>query len=293
MKGIVLAGGSGTRLHPITQAISKQLLPVYDKPMIYYPISVLMFAGIREILIISTPVDLPHFRRLLGDGSQFGLSFSYAEQAAPNGLAEAFVIGADFVGDDDVALVLGDNIFYGQGFSSRLQAAATALDGCVLFGYPVKDPQRYGVGEIDADGKLLSIEEKPEKPKSNKAITGLYFYDNQVIEIARDLKPSPRGELEITDVNLTYLRQDRATLIDLGRGFAWLDTGTHDSLLEAGQFVQVLEHRTGVRIACLEEVALRMGFIDADQCYALGAKLAKSGYGEYLMNVARTQGATG
>ncbi|RSN27698.1 glucose-1-phosphate thymidylyltransferase [Amycolatopsis sp. WAC 04169] len=293
MKGIVLAGGSGTRLHPITQAISKQLLPVYDKPMIYYPISVLMFAGIREILIISTPVDLPHFRRLLGDGSQFGLSFSYAEQAAPNGLAEAFVIGANFVGDDDVALVLGDNIFYGQGFSSRLQAAATALDGCVLFGYPVKDPQRYGVGEIDADGKLLSIEEKPAKPKSNKAITGLYFYDNQVVEIARDLKPSPRGELEITDVNLTYLRQDRATLIDLGRGFAWLDTGTHDSLLEAGQFVQVLEHRTGVRIACLEEVALRMGFIDAEQCFALGAKLAKSGYGEYLMNVARTQGATG
>ncbi|MFC3449828.1 glucose-1-phosphate thymidylyltransferase RfbA [Amycolatopsis speibonae] len=293
MKGIVLAGGSGTRLHPITQAISKQLLPVYDKPMIYYPISVLMFAGIREILIISTPVDLPHFRRLLGDGSQFGLSFSYAEQAAPNGLAEAFIIGADFVGDDDVALVLGDNIFYGQGFSSRLQAATAALDGCVLFGYPVKDPQRYGVGEIDADGKLLSIEEKPEKPKSNKAITGLYFYDNQVVEIARDLKPSPRGELEITDVNLTYLRQDRATLVDLGRGFAWLDTGTHDSLLEAGQFVQVLEHRTGVRIACLEEVALRMGFIDADQCFALGAKLAKSGYGEYLMNVARTQGATG
>ncbi|MFD5093756.1 glucose-1-phosphate thymidylyltransferase RfbA [Amycolatopsis thailandensis] len=293
MKGIVLAGGSGTRLHPITQAISKQLLPVYDKPMIYYPISVLMFAGIREILIISTPVDLPHFRRLLGDGSQFGLSFSYSEQAAPNGLAEAFVIGADFVGDDDVALVLGDNIFYGQGFSSRLQAAATALDGCVLFGYPVKDPQRYGVGEIDADGKLVSIEEKPEKPKSNKAITGLYFYDNQVVEIARNLKPSPRGELEITDVNLTYLRQDRATLVDLGRGFAWLDTGTHDSLLEAGQFVQVLEHRTGVRIACLEEVALRMGFIDADQCFALGAKLAKSGYGEYLMNVARTQGATG
>ncbi|MBB5854725.1 glucose-1-phosphate thymidylyltransferase RfbA [Amycolatopsis umgeniensis] len=293
MKGIVLAGGSGTRLHPITQAVSKQLLPVYDKPMIYYPISVLMFAGIREILIISTPVDLPHFRRLLGDGSQFGLSFSYAEQAAPNGLAEAFVIGADFIGDDEVALVLGDNIFYGQGFSSRLQAAVTALDGCVLFGYPVKDPQRYGVGEIDADGKLLSIEEKPEKPKSNKAITGLYFYDNQVVEIARELKPSPRGELEITDVNLAYLRQDRATLVDLGRGFAWLDTGTHDSLLEAGQFVQVLEHRTGVRIACLEEVALRMGFIDADQCFALGAKLAKSGYGEYLMNVARSQGATG
>jgi glucose-1-phosphate thymidylyltransferase len=293
MKGIVLAGGSGTRLYPITQAISKQLLPVYDKPMIYYPISVLMFAGVREILIISTPADLPSFRKLLGDGSQFGLSFSYAEQPSPNGLAEAFIIGADFVGDDDVALVLGDNIFYGQGFSSRLQAAATAIDGCVLFGYPVKDPERYGVGEIDANGKLLSIEEKPEKPKSNKAITGLYFYDNQVVDIARELKPSPRGELEITDVNLTYLRQDRATLVDLGRGFAWLDTGTHDSLLEAGQFVQVLEHRTGVRIACLEEVALRMGFIDADQCFALGAKLAKSGYGEYLMNVARTQGATG
>lgn len=293
MKGIVLAGGSGTRLHPITQAISKQLLPVYDKPMIYYPISVLMFAGIREILIISTPADLPNFEKLLGDGSQFGLKLSYVEQAAPNGLAEAFIIGADFIGDDQVALVLGDNIFYGQGFSSRLQNAVSTLDGCVLFGYPVKDPERYGVGEVDADGKLLSIEEKPEKPRSNKAITGLYFYDNQVVDIARALKPSPRGELEITDVNMTYLRDGRAALVDLGRGFAWLDTGTHDSLLEAGTFVQVLEHRTGVRIACLEEVALRMGFIDADQCFALGSKLAKSGYGEYLMNVARTAGATG
>ncbi|WP_370946374.1 glucose-1-phosphate thymidylyltransferase RfbA [Amycolatopsis sp. cg5] len=293
MKGIVLAGGSGTRLHPITQAISKQLLPVYDKPMIYYPISVLMFAGIREILIISTPADLPNFEKLLGDGSQFGLELSYAEQAAPNGLAEAFIIGADFIGDDEVALVLGDNIFYGQGFSSRLQNAVSTLDGCVLFGYPVKDPERYGVGEVDADGKLLSIEEKPAKPRSNKAITGLYFYDNQVVDIARDLKPSPRGELEITDVNMTYLKEGRAALVDLGRGFAWLDTGTHDSLLEAGTFVQVLEHRTGVRIACLEEVALRMGFIDADQCFALGSKLAKSGYGEYLMNVARTAGATG
>ncbi|SDY61550.1 glucose-1-phosphate thymidylyltransferase [Amycolatopsis xylanica] len=293
MKGIVLAGGSGTRLHPITQAISKQLLPVYDKPMIYYPISVLMFAGIREILIISTPADLPNFEKLLGDGSQFGLKLSYAEQAAPNGLAEAFIIGADFIGDDEVALVLGDNIFYGQGFSSRLQNAVSTMDGCVLFGYPVKDPERYGVGEVDADGKLLSIEEKPAKPRSNKAITGLYFYDNQVVDIARSLKPSPRGELEITDVNMTYLREGRAALVDLGRGFAWLDTGTHDSLLEAGTFVQVLEHRTGVRIACLEEVALRMGFIDADQCFALGSKLAKSGYGEYLMNVARTAGATG
>ncbi|MFE0024058.1 glucose-1-phosphate thymidylyltransferase RfbA [Amycolatopsis sp. NPDC059021] len=293
MKGIVLAGGSGTRLHPITQAVSKQLLPVFDKPMIYYPISVLMLAGIREILIISTPADLPNFGKLLGDGEQLGLSFSYAVQPSPNGLAEAFVIGADFVGDDDVALVLGDNIFYGQGFRGRLREAVDTLDGCVLFGYPVKDPERYGVGEVDEAGKLVSIEEKPERPRSNKAITGLYFYDNQVVEIARGLKPSPRGELEITDVNLAYLRQDRARLVDLGRGFAWLDTGTHDSLLEAGQFVQVLEHRTGVRIACLEEIALRMGFIDADQCYALGSKLAKSGYGDYVMNVAQTAGATG
>ncbi|WP_033436671.1 glucose-1-phosphate thymidylyltransferase RfbA [Saccharothrix sp. NRRL B-16314] len=286
MKGIVLAGGSGTRLHPITQAVSKQLLPVYDKPMVYYPLSVLMLAGVREILLISTPVDLPLFQRLLGDGSQFGLSIEYAEQAHPNGLAEAFVIGADFVGDDDVSLVLGDNIFYGQGFSKVLQHHATTLDGCVLFGYPVKDPERYGVGEVDADGRLVSIEEKPAQPKSNKAITGLYFYDNAVVDIARSLKPSPRGELEITDVNLAYLREGRARLVDLGRGFAWLDTGTHDSMLEAGQFVQVLEHRQGVRIACLEEIALRMGFITADHCYALGEKLAKSGYGQYVMNVA-------
>ena len=293
MKGIVLAGGSGTRLHPITQAVSKQLLPVYDKPMIYYPMSVLMLAGIRDILIISTPADLPNFDKLLGNGGQLGLNLSYAEQPSPNGLAEAFIIGADFVGDDDVALVLGDNIFYGQGFSSRLQNEVSALDGCVLFGYPVKDPERYGVGEVGESGKLISIEEKPLKPRSNKAITGLYFYDNKVVDIARALKPSPRGELEITDVNLTYMREDRAKLVDLGRGFAWLDTGTHDSLLEAGQFVQVLEHRTGVRIACLEEVALRMGYIDADQCFALGSKLSKSGYGDYLMAVARSAGATG
>jgi glucose-1-phosphate thymidylyltransferase len=286
VKGIVLAGGSGTRLHPITQAVSKQLLPVYDKPMIYYPLSVLMLAGIREVLIISTPTDLPQFRRLLGDGSQWGMSFSYAEQAAPNGLAEAFIIGADFVGDDDVALVLGDNIFYGQGFSTTLQQQASSLDGCVLFGYQVKDPERYGVGEVDSTGKLLSIEEKPAQPKSNRAITGLYFYDNGVVDISRNLKPSPRGELEITDVNLHYLREGRAQLVDLSRGFAWLDTGTHDSLLEAGQFVQVLEHRTGVRIACPEEIALRMGFISAQECYALGEKLGKSGYGEYLMAVA-------
>jgi glucose-1-phosphate thymidylyltransferase len=292
VKGIVLAGGSGTRLHPITQAVSKQLLPVYDKPMVYYPLSVLMLAGIREILVISTPTDLPLFRRLLGDGSQFGLRLEYAEQAQPNGLAEAFVIGADFIGGDDVALVLGDNIFYGQGFSGMLQRQAEELDGCVLFGYPVKDPQRYGVGEVDADGKLLSIEEKPAVPRSNKAITGLYFYDNRVVDIARSLTPSARGELEITDVNLTYLREGKAHLVDLGRGFAWLDTGTHDSLLEAGQFVQVLEHRQGVRIACPEEIALRMGFITPDECYRLGAKLAKSGYGEYVMSVATGAGAT-
>jgi glucose-1-phosphate thymidylyltransferase len=292
MKGIVLAGGSGTRLHPITQAVSKQLLPVYDKPMIYYPISVLMLAGIRDILIISTPTDLPSFQRLLGSGDQFGLRLSYAEQASPNGLAEAFLIGADFIGDDAVSLVLGDNIFYGQGFSERMRQEVSSLDGCVLFGYPVKDAQRYGVGETDGDGRLVSIEEKPARPRSNKAITGLYFYDNEVVEIARGLTPSARGELEITDVNLAYLRQGRAKLVDLGRGFAWLDTGTHDSLLEAGQFVQVLEHRAGVRIACLEEVALRMGYIDADQCLALGRKLAKSGYGDYVMAIARSAGAT-
>ena len=288
MKGIVLAGGSGTRLHPITQAISKQLLPVYDKPMVYYPLSVLMLAGIRDILIISTPLDLPLFRRLFEYGSRLELWLSYAEQAQPNGLAEAFLIGADFIEQDPVALVLGDNIFYGPGFSRTLQRCVASLDGCVLFGYPVKDPQRYGVGEVDATGKLISIEEKPVTPRSNKAITGLYFYDNNVVKVAHTLTPSARGELEITDVNLHYLHQGRATLIDLGRGFAWLDTGTHDSLLAAGQFVQVLEHRQGVRIACLEEIALRMGFIDADACYALGAALARSGYGQYIMEVARS-----
>ncbi len=292
MRGIILAGGSGTRLHPITQAVSKQLLPVYDKPMVYYPLSVLMLAGIKEVLIISTPTDLPNFQRLFGDGSQFGIRLEYAEQAHPNGLAEAFVIGADFIGDQDVALVLGDNIFHGQGFAKVLQQHAKGIDGCVLFGYPVKDPERYGVGEVDAQGNLISIEEKPSLPKSNKAITGLYFYDNQVVEIARGLEPSARGELEITDVNMVYLKQGNAKLVDLGRGFAWLDTGTHDSMLEAGQYVQVLEHRQGIRIACLEEIALRMGFIDADACYALGEKLAKSGYGQYVMEVARSSGAT-
>ncbi|GAB3294252.1 glucose-1-phosphate thymidylyltransferase RfbA [Parasphingorhabdus pacifica] len=293
MKGIVLAGGSGTRLHPLTQVVSKQLLPVYDKPMVYYPLSVLMLAGIRDILLISTPADLPFFRRLLGDGAQFGLRIEYAEQPEPNGLAEAFVIGADFIGDDPVALVLGDNIFYGQGFSRILQQSRADLDGCVLFGYSVRDPQRYGVGETNGDGRLVSIVEKPEQPRSDKAITGLYFYDNEVVDIAKGLAPSHRGELEITDVNMAYLERGKARLTELGRGFAWLDTGTHDSLLEASQFVQILEHRQGVRIACLEEIALRCGFISADECYALGAKLAKSTYGEYVMEVAASAGAEG
>jgi glucose-1-phosphate thymidylyltransferase len=291
VKGIVLAGGSGTRLHPITQAVSKQLLPVYDKPMIYYPLSVLMLAGIREVLVISTPHDLPMFQRLLGDGAQWGLELSYAEQAEPNGLAEAFIIGAEHIGTDDVALVLGDNIFYGHGFSGQLQQLTPGIDGCVLFGYPVRDPERYGVGEVDGAGMLVSIEEKPAQPRSNQAITGLYFYDNDVVEIARGLQPSPRGELEITDVNLHYLARGKARLVNLGRGFAWLDTGTHDSLLEAGQYVQVIEHRQGVRVACLEEIALRMGFIDADACLALGTAMAKSGYGQYVQEIARSFGA--
>ncbi|GAA2902944.1 glucose-1-phosphate thymidylyltransferase RfbA [Pseudonocardia halophobica] len=290
MKGIILAGGSGTRLYPITRAVSKQLLPVYDKPMIYYPLSTLMLAGIREILIISTPDDLPGFRRLLGDGSELGLQLSYAEQPSPDGLAQAFIIGADHVGDNPSALVLGDNIFHGPGFSSRLAASIEGLrsgaDGCVLFGYPVRDPERYGVGEADDNGRLISIEEKPLKPRSDRAVTGLYLYDAQVVEIARSLKPSARGELEITDINRTYLSQGTARLVDLGRGFAWLDTGLHDSLLEASQYVQVLEHRQGVRIACIEEVALRMGFIDSARCYSLGERMAKSRYGQYVMSVA-------
>jgi glucose-1-phosphate thymidylyltransferase len=287
VKGIILAGGSGTRLHPLTRSVSKQLLPVYDKPMIYYPLSVLMLAGVREILIISTPVDLPMFRRLLGDGADLGLSLSYAEQPHPNGLAEAFVIGADHVGDDTAALVLGDNIFYGNDLAEMLQREVAALDGCTLFGYQVRDPERYGVAEADETGKLLSIEEKPAKPRSNKAVTGLYLYDNEVVEIARGLRPSARGELEITDVNMAYLHKGRARLVDLGRGMAWLDTGTHDSLLEAGQFVQILEHRQSVRIACLEEIALRMNFIDADQAYTLGEALGKSAYGQYVMEIAQ------
>jgi glucose-1-phosphate thymidylyltransferase len=294
VKGIILAGGTGTRLYPITRATSKQLLPVYDKPMIYHPLSVLMLAGIRQILLISTPDDLPDFRRLLGDGAELGLELSYAEQAEPNGLAEAFLIGAEHIGDDLSALVLGDNIFHGTGFSDTLRDSIGGIrggdDGCVLFGYPVPDPERYGVGETDGDGRILSLEEKPAVPRSNRAITGLYFYDEQVVELARDLKPSDRGELEITDLNRRYVEQGRARLVDLGRGFAWLDTGTHDSLLAAAQYVQVLEHRQGVRIACVEEVALRMGFIDPQTCYNLGERQASSGYGQYVMEVAQSFG---
>ena len=288
MKGIILAGGYGTRLYPITLGVSKQLLPVYDKPMIYYPLSVLMLAGITEIQIISSPDDLGAFRRLLGDGSWLGISLSYAEQDKPRGLADAFLVSADHIGDDPVALVLGDNIFYGAGFGTLVNRAAQNVDGCVLFGHPVRDPERYGVGEVDERGKLISIEEKPARPRTNMAITGLYLYDNKVVNIARGLQPSERGELEITDVNQIYLERDEATLISLGRGFVWLDTGTHDALMEAGQYVQVLEHRQGVRIACLEEIAWRMGYIDRDTCYRLGSRLAKSPYGQYIMEVAET-----
>ena len=288
MRGIILAGGAGTRLHPITRVVSKQLLPVYDKPMIYYPLSTLMLAGIRDILVITTPHDQDQFSRLLGDGAPLGISISYAVQPEPNGLAEAFLIGRDHVGADTAALVLGDNIFYGHGLGRQLTAAASLQDGCVLFGYRVRDPHRYGVAEASPDGVLLSIEEKPANPKSNLAVTGLYFYDNEVVEIARTLQPSARGELEITDLNNVYVKNGTARLVDLGRGTAWLDTGTHDSMLEAGQFVQVLEHRQGVRIACIEEVALRQGFIDAAKAYRLGEQLAKSGYGQYVMEVARS-----
>ena len=290
MKGIILAGGSGTRLHPITRAVSKQLLPVYDKPMVYYPLSVLMLAGIREILVISTPVDLPLFRRLLGTGEELGLDIGYAEQPQPNGLAEAFIIGRDHVRSQSAALVLGDNIFYGHGLAELLQREASAVDGCTLFGYEVGDPERYGVAEATADGRLLSIEEKPARPRSSTAVTGLYFYDSDVVDIAASLTPSARGELEITDVNRAYLDKGSARLVQLGRGMAWLDTGTQDSLIQAGQFVQVLEHRQGVRIACLEEIALRMGYIDAAQAYRLGEALGKSGYGRYVMEVARSFG---
>ncbi|MFC4560981.1 glucose-1-phosphate thymidylyltransferase RfbA [Nocardiopsis mangrovi] len=292
MKGIILAGGSGTRLHPITRGVSKQLLPVYNKPLVYYPLSVLMLSGIRDILVIATPEDLPSFRRLLGDGAELGLSIGYAEQAEPRGLADAFRIGARHVAGEPAALVLGDNIFHGPRLSSLLLRHAREVDGCTLFGYPVSDPHRYGVGEADAAGRLVSLEEKPSRPRSNRAITGLYFYDEQVVEIARGLVPSARGELEITDVNRVYLAQGRARLVDLGRGFTWLDAGTHDTLLQAGEFVQIMEQRQGVSIACVEEVALRMGFIDADQCHRLGERFAGTAYGRYIMDVAADRAAT-
>ncbi|ADL47547.1 glucose-1-phosphate thymidylyltransferase RfbA [Micromonospora aurantiaca] len=286
MKGIILAGGSGTRLRPLTLAVSKQLLPVGDKPMIYYPLSVLMLAGITEILLISTPADLVQFRRLLGDGAHLGLRLSYAEQPHPGGIAEAFLIGADHIGDDEVALVLGDNIFHGLRFSDLLLETAREVDGCVLFGYPVHDPERYGVAETDGDGRLVSIAEKPAKPRSNRAVTGLYFYDNDVVNIAKNIGPSPRGELEISGVNQVYLERGRARLVDLGRGFAWLDTGTPESLLQASLYVGTLEARQGVRIACIEEVALRMGLIDAAACHRLGEAMAGSSYGRYVMDIA-------
>ena len=290
MKGIILAGGSGTRLYPITLGVSKQLLPIYDKPMIYYPLSVLMLAGIREILVISTPIDLPFFQRLLGDGSRLGISFTYKEQPRPEGLAQAFVIGREFIGTDTVCLILGDNIFYGPGLPTILREAVKLTRGGLIFGYPVRDPERYGVVEFDANRRVVGIEEKPRKPKSNYAVPGLYFFDNDVIDIAAKLRPSPRGEIEITDVNLAYLRRGDLRVEPLGRGFAWLDTGTHEALQQAASYVQVIQDRQGLKISCIEEIAYRLGYIDRTQLLVLAAELAKNDYGRYLLDIANEDG---